>query len=95
MTKRAARTRFTAYVTKHALTYGIVRIEAEDRFDISPDMIGDAGRKWGSFHGEGKEWHRTPESALARAEKMRASKIASLKAQIGRLQKRQFKLSKG
>jgi hypothetical protein len=58
-------------------------------------MVKDSANKWGHFHGEGKDWHRIPESAVARAEQMRASKIASLKAQIGRLQKRQFKLSKG
>lgn len=40
----------------------------------------------------GKDWHRTPEAAIARAEEMRAEKIASLKKQIERLMKLEFKV---
>ena len=42
------------------------------------------------FHGEGKEWHRTKEAAIAKAEEMRQKKIAGLKKQIERLEKLEF-----
>ena len=38
----------------------------------------------------GKDWHRTPESALARAEEMRKAKIASLKKSIAKLEAMTF-----
>lgn len=62
-----------------------------DCFDISPDMvraIGRAGAITVTFHGN--EWHRTREEAVARAEQMRAAKIASLKKQIAKLEKLSF-----
>jgi hypothetical protein len=40
--------------------------------------------------GEGKQWHRTKEQAIARAEEMRLNKINSLKAQIEELEKLSF-----
>lgn len=83
------RTRFTAFVTKYALSSGGIReIEVEDCFDISPDMVMEDGMYWQSYRG--KEWHRTREAAVARAEEMRIAKIASLEKQIARLRKIQF-----
>jgi hypothetical protein len=41
-------------------------------------------------HGEGRQWHRTQESALARAESMRKAKIASLRKSIARLEALSF-----
>ena len=38
-------------------------------------------------HGEGKDWHRTKESAVKRAENMRAAKIASMRKSIAKLEK--------
>jgi rubrerythrin len=43
-----------------------------------------------TFIGEGREWHRTWESAAKRAEKMRVAKIAALRAQIARLETMTF-----
>lgn len=71
--------------SKYALTDGIREQEAEDR--------GDGMVKVGLatfLFGEGREWHRTKESALREAEKMRTKKIASLQRQISKLEKMQF-----
>jgi hypothetical protein len=37
-----------------------------------------------------KDWHRTPEAALARAEEMRRDKIASLKKILAKLEAIKF-----
>ena len=84
------RTQFKAYVTKSALTGGIEAIDAYDCFYINPNMIGDCNNSCRTFHGEGREWHRTAESALARAEEMRVEKIKSLEKQIERLKNLTF-----
>lgn len=86
--------RFTAYVTKYALTTGIYAVDAELRSDISPKMI---SYKRGGYVAEqafGNEWHRTPEAAIARAEEMRIAKIDSLRKQIARLAAMQFEVPK-
>lgn len=50
-------------------------------------------RRFSGFeeYARGKDWHRTPEAAIARAEEMKAAKIASLRKQIDRLEKLEFK----
>lgn len=81
------RTRFTAYITKYALTKGIAEKQVEDCFDISTDMVTVVGDGWQEYyHGEGKDWHRTREGAVARAETMRTAKIESIGKQIARLE---------
>ena len=45
----------------------------------------------GYFHGEGREWHRTKESAIDKAEEMRKKKIETMKKQIEKLEKMEFK----
>ena len=81
-----------AYITKYALTSGIMEVEAEQS-SVAPSMVtwkrpGD----WGSSaaHGEGKDWHRTKEAASAKAEKMRLDKIVSLKKSIKKLESLKF-----
>lgn len=44
------------------------------------------------YHSEGKEWHRTLEGALIRAEEMRTAKIESLEKKIESLEKQIKKL---
>lgn len=71
--------------SKYALTEGLTEHDGEE--------VGDGMAKVGPLyylHGEGKEWHRTRESAVARAEVMREAKIASLKKAISRLEKLRF-----
>ena len=81
------------YVTKYALSDGIQ--EYEDWVvcgDISNDMIQvKSGGSILRFHGEGRDWHRTREGAVKRAEEMRLAKIASLRKQAERLEKKRFR----
>jgi len=83
------RKRFTAFISKYALTTGIKIIAAEAC--ETPGMIADTENRWRSYyHGEGREWHRTREAAVARAEELRVAKIASLKKQITKLENLRF-----
>lgn len=76
------------WITKYALTSGV--IETEGTVSISfPDML-DAKGFANYLHGEGKEWHKTKESAIKRAEEMRQKKIESLKKQIKKLELMRF-----
>lgn len=81
----------TAWVTKYALTEGIEVVDAEVCHDIHSGMIsyGNCGYMVQSAHG--KDWHRTPEAALARAEEMRKAKIASLRKSIEKMERLTFK----
>lgn len=81
------------WATKYALSDGISCHQA----DLDEDGFAYVKRsdRWGNEHtnyyyGEGKDWHRTPEAALARAEEMRTAKIASLEKQIAKLRKLTF-----
>ena len=80
--------KFTAYITKHALTGGIEKLEVRDCFDISPTMVARDGHFTGHYHGG--DWHRDYADALVKAESMRVKKIASLKKQIAKLEKMTF-----
>lgn len=82
---------FTAWVTKYALTTGIEKVNAEWCADISESMIvyGNVyGRRLLTAHG--KDWHRTPEEAIARAKEMRDAKIAAMQKQIAKLERMVF-----
>ena len=61
----------------------------EDCFNIAPDMVATIGQSSG-YHFHGKDWHRTEQDAIARAEQMRAAKIASLKKSITKFEKMKF-----
>ena len=82
-----------AFITQYALTLGIqerwgTRYPDKDgKMFCSPNPSGVESQ----FYGEGVEWHLTRESAVARAEKMRLAKLASLKKQIARLEALEFK----
>lgn len=67
------------YITKYALTKGITETEAKEFNDI-PGMV--RAKDGTFFHGEGKEWHRTREEAVKRAEEMKMQKIDSLKDRL-------------
>jgi len=86
----------TVFVTKYALTAGIQRVTARICSDISEQMIkytDEAGWHY-HCHTEGKDWHRTAEGAVARAEKMRQAKITSLQKCISALEKKKFSVDK-
>lgn len=77
------------WITKYALTKGILEKECEDRGN---GAVKEAENRFPIYyHREGDEWHRTKESAIKKAEEMRQKKIASLKKQIEKLEKMRFK----
>lgn len=82
------------WITKYALSTGIFEAEVNEPNSTTPGLIVAPGRVVGRFdqyfHGEGREWHRTPEAAVLKAEKMRAEKIASLRKSIAKLEKLKF-----
>lgn len=81
------------YITKYALSQGIKTAEAQECGDDMIEERGAAGGYTQYFHGEGKEWHRSREAAVKRAEEMRKKKIESLFKQISKLEKMSFRPS--
>jgi len=84
------------WITKYCLTSGIQEIEAEV-CSTNEDMIKKVKDREDStcrydeyYHGKGKDWHTTKESAIKRAEEMRIKKIESLKKQIKKLEALKF-----
>jgi hypothetical protein len=77
----------TAWVTKYALTSGIQNVTGTVRHESCSKMFSYKGlnRDWMDVV-HGKDWHRTPEAALERAEKMREAKIASLKKSLAKME---------
>ena len=75
------------WITKYALTEGIQETDAEHCISVSKRMIVCPGLgPFAVFHREGGEWHRTRESAVAKADKMRLDRIRSLKKSIKKLE---------
>jgi hypothetical protein len=83
------RTRFTAYITKYALTKGIEVVEVEDCFHVSPIMVVSIGQVYCDIY-RGVDWHRTREQAIARAEVMRLAKIKALQASLDKFEAMRF-----
>lgn len=81
----------TAWITKHALSWGIYIVEGTW---ISKESR--AGIFWRSRNSietaYGNDWHLTPEAALARAEEMRSNRIKDLKDSIVYLEEFKFLL---
>ncbi len=79
------------WVTRYALTQGILEIEGEDCGDSMFHYPGNHMDRYDQYyHGQGENWHLTRESAVKRAEEMRVAKIASLQKQIEKLKKVSF-----
>jgi hypothetical protein len=76
------------YVTKYALTSGIIETEARVCASVSGKMIETQGGYKQYFHKP--DWYETKEEAVKRAELMRDKKIAALTKQIQKLQKMSF-----
>lgn len=77
-----------AYITKYALTQGILEKEGE----VSENMlqVPPSSAKHFSQYFHGKDWHKTIEEAKARAEEMRLKKIESLKKKLQALEDMSF-----
>lgn len=76
------------WITKYALTDGIIEADAEL---CGLDIISaswDNGTRCNNFKGE--EWWSTKKNAIEKAEEMRQKKIASLKKQIKNLEGMRF-----
>jgi hypothetical protein len=82
------------WITKYALTKGILEAEAIEELSDRPagvntiEAYGGNGREL--FYGEGKEWHESKESAIAKAEEMRVKAIANHRKSIAKLEKTRF-----
>ncbi len=76
------------WITKYALSQGIFKSDVEDEGKGTVKEVACPFSLY--YHGEGKEWHRTKESAIAKAEEMRREKIADLKKQIEKLEGMEF-----
>jgi hypothetical protein len=79
----AERERFTAYITKYALTSGILAKDVELCHEISTDMISVIEGRNECYHG--KDWHRTEAAAIVHAEEMQAAKLKSIDKQRKRV----------
>lgn len=78
------------YITRYALTGGITTAEAEP----CPGTDGMIKTSSGLFyHGEGIDWHKSIESAVKRAEIVRAKKIEGLKKQLSAIEAIDFSKS--
>ena len=76
------------WISKYALTQGIYEMEIDH---MSEDGRAVYGKAWTeAYHGEGREWHRTKEDAVKRAEEMRIRKIKSLEKQIEKIKSLKF-----
>ena len=65
-------------------------VEGDVCHETSSSMLEWTSRYGGTATAHGKDWHRTPEAALARAEEMRLAKIESLKKSIKKLEGLKF-----
>ena len=78
------------WITKYALTAGV--FEAEGKVDGKFARI-IANGPWASEASiMVPDWHQTKAEAIARADRMRIKKIASLRAQIAKLEAMTFSL---
>lgn len=75
--------------TSRVLTAGIVEREVETTHTGNMVcFVSNGGFNY--LHGEGRNWHRTLESAKKFAEAMRKAKIASLKKHLAKLEAMTF-----
>ena len=80
------------FVTKYALTEGIMVVSGEVEDGMLRTFGGSDGSRPMYFHGEGKEWHRTESQAMLRAEMKRRAKLKSLRKSITKLEAMTFKV---
>jgi len=75
---------FTAYITKYALTAGILEVQAEWAEGSDMVVYKTKGSSFMQF-AHANDWYRDIDSARARVEVMRTKKIASLKKSIEKM----------
>lgn len=77
-----------AFITKYWDTRGIFKVFAEKT--ESKHRIKSIGKKSEVYKGEGRHWHRSLDSARARAEYLRQRKIRSIKQQLVKYERMKF-----
>jgi hypothetical protein len=77
------------WITKYALTQGILEKEVQIANTCS-DLVNVVGESLETYYGKDREWHLSKDGAINKAEKMRVSKINSLKEQIAKLERLDF-----
>jgi len=80
-----------AYVTKYALTQGIMVVESEMVEDSGETMIRFGNQSFPTY-AHGNDWYLSEEAARARVEEMRQRKLAALRKQVVRLEKLKIKV---
>ena len=79
----------TVWITKYALTLGILTEQVEEPPQDIPTVV--RARAMGpSAYFHGKDWYRVRTDAVARAEYMRRAKLVSLRKQIAKLENKNF-----
>ena len=84
---------FEAWITTNALSKGIVHVTGYVRPESGSVMLTYKSHGGYIFHAYGKDWHRTKQAALERANEMRLDKIASLRKQIAKLESMAFEVT--
>ena len=72
--------KITAWVTKYALTDGVLKVDGKVVSDTSSML--DFGEE---YYAHSQEWFRCEQDALDRAATMRANKVKSLEKQLEKL----------
>ena len=81
------------FVTPNSvLTTGIRELEVTESDTVSGMVMAEGAGAWNQeyFHKIGRDWHKTREAAVKRAEEMRCKKIQSLQKQIAGLNDLRF-----
>lgn len=74
------------YVTKWALTRGIVEVEVEEPTPAALGMVVDTSNPAGHLYYHKGQWHRNRNDALDAAWVMRDKRLASLERSIRKLE---------
>lgn len=82
----------TAFITKYALTQGILKVEGEVSDKVPTMLFYNENLTGNSFacYAHGSDWHRTFEEAVVQAERMRTKKLGSLAKEVERIQGKTF-----
>ncbi len=91
ISKTYRRNSMKVWIIKYALTQGIIEAEAEE---IDERFIRVPNKNYcdSYYHGEGKDWCKTKESAIQKAEEKRKKEIIRLKKKIEKLENMKFKI---
>ena len=78
-----------AFITKYALTSGILEVEGENKPDTPKMFVSRPVGSFAQFYHK-PFWHETLEEAQAHAETLRLAKIGSLEKQMKKLRSLSF-----